>query len=107
MTDTAPPTDRLGVPALISYFIVGMFALTGGLIFQLIHDGIEIKPVILGVLGGWIGVLTTATAGVIGYWTGSSNGSKTANAALAQLAGAGAPPPAQPLDGQHEPDEPK
>lgn len=103
MTDIAPPAERFGPQALISYFVLGLFGLTGFCIFQLIHDGLEIKPVILGVLGGWIGVLTTATAGVIGYWVGASVGGKAANAALAQLAGAGPPPPSPPL-GEPKPD---
>ncbi len=98
MTDTpAPaPSDRASTQALISYAILTIFALTVSAVFWLIFKRIEPSSVMIGVLGGLIGVETTAVSGVIGYWIGASSGGKTANAALAQLAGAGPPPPAEP-----------
>jgi hypothetical protein len=35
--------------------------------------------------------------GAVGFWIGSSVGAKASGDALAQLAGAGPPPPSQPL----------
>jgi len=87
-------------PAIISFIILAMYAVSLIAAFVMAILSIEMKPLIQNTLSGMIGALTVAFAGVVAYWTGSSVGSKTANAALAQLAGAGPPPPADPATGQ-------
>ena len=86
-------SDRFSTPAIISYVILSIFAGTIFQVFELIRWRVGISPEMLGVLGGLIGVETTGVAGVTGFWIGASAGGKAANAALAQLAGAGPQPP--------------
>lgn len=88
----APGTDRTSTQAIVTYVLLGQFNLVGLGIFVLIFVGVKIDPVMLGVLGGLIAAVTNAVSLAIGYWLGSSSGSKSATAALAQIAQApGAP----------------
>jgi hypothetical protein len=98
MTD-APPNSasRTGVAAIVTYVLLGIFALALLGVFLLISYGVKIDGVTLGVLGGALGTLQTMLVGAVGFWIGSSVGAKASGDALAQLAGAGPPPPSQPL----------
>lgn len=100
MTDKALPTEaHNATAALISYAVLAIFALTVAGVFALIGYKVSVDPVMLTILGAVITAVTAAMTGVLGFWMGSSSGAKTSNAALAQLAGAGAPPPAAPGSG--------
>ena len=88
---------RFSVPAIITYVLLVYFgAMTLG-VFCLIWQGKPIEDVMLGVLGGLITFVTSALTGAVGFWLGSSAGARKASAALQQLAGAGAPPPREPV----------
>lgn len=96
MSDTeAKARDWATVQAIVTYILLGQFSLVVLGVFLLIAYGVKVDSALLGVLGGLIAAVTTAVSGAVGYWLGSSAGSKASTAALAQLAGAGAPPPAQ------------
>lgn len=86
-----PPSDRTSTQAIVTYVLLGQFNAVGVGIFALIAFGVKIDPVMLGVLGGLIAAVTNAVSLAIGFWLGSSSGSKAASATIAQLAGA-APP---------------
>lgn len=91
-TATAPsPSDRTSTQAIVTYVLLGQFNAVGVGIFALIAFGVKIDPVMLGVLGGLIAAVTNAVSLAIGFWLGSSSGSKAASATIAQLAGASAP----------------
>lgn len=93
---TTPPPDRWSVQATVTYILLAQFSLVVLGVFLLIIMKVSVDSALLGVLGGLIAAVTTAVSGATGYWLGSSAGSKTASAALVQLAGAGPPPPAAP-----------
>lgn len=80
-------------------------------VFQLVEDLSAKKTLIdtslYGLLGTIFGTQTVLMTGAVGYWVGTSAGAKTSGdalaesnknstAAIAQLARAGAPPPAPP-----------
>lgn len=89
--------EQLSTSAIITYIILAYFGCTVVGIFLLIIWKVEVKDTLLGVLGGLILTVTNLVTGAVGYWLGSSSSSKTSSAVVAQLAGAGAPPPADPL----------
>lgn len=98
MTDTTitPSQDRTSTQAIVTYVLLAQFNLVVAGVFVLIIMKVNVDSALLGVLGGLIAAVTTAVSGAVGYWLGSSAGSKASNAALAQIAGAGPPPPAAP-----------
>lgn len=87
----------LTIPSLIVFALLIMVLIFGVMLFGLIWYAVEIKDVMIGLLGalltavyGWVNI-------GIGFYFGNSQAGKTANAALTQLAGAGPPPPAPPV----------
>jgi len=63
----------------------------GALVYAMVH-GVQDNP----TLQGLVGALTTAFSMVIGYWIGSSAGSKAKDAVIASSVGAQKPPAAPP-----------
>lgn len=97
MADTTTPSqDRTSTQAIVTYVLLMQFNLVVLGVFILIIMKVSVDSALLGVLGGLIAAVTTAVSGAVGYWLGSSASSKASGAALAQLAGAGPPPPAAP-----------
>ncbi len=92
--------ERTGVAAVVTYIALGQFSFVIICTFALAAWGPkEIDPVMVGILGTIIAAVISTVSGATGYWIGASAGGKTANAALAQLAGAGAQSPAEPGTG--------
>lgn len=89
--------DRFSVPAILAYLCLGQMILFGVALFRLIEMKIHLDAVVVGLLGAFFTSITSNAALALGYHLGASVGGKTANAALAQIAGAGPPPPADPL----------
>jgi hypothetical protein len=83
-------------PALVTFIVLAILALVDAAVFAIVGGRVPVEPAMLTVLGQIQGGAQTLAVGAVAYWVGSSVGSKTAQAALAQLAGAGAPPPADP-----------
>ena len=97
MTDASTSlAERTSVQAVVTYATLAIFlaSLVGALSLALLKA--DVGQFIAGVLGGVIGSSGTLAAISVNYWLGASRGGTVANAALAQLAGAGAPPPAEP-----------
>jgi hypothetical protein len=84
--DAAPVTDRASTQAIVTYVLLAQFNLVGVGIFALIFTRAKVDPVMLGVLGGLIAAVTNAVSLAIGFWLGSSSGSKSAQSVLAQIA---------------------
>lgn len=97
MTETSPDAAHKSVAAVITYILLGQLSLIMVGVFMIIFFNAKVEAVMLGVLGGLITSVTGQAGVAVGFWVGSSSSSKAANAALAQIAGAGPPPPAQPL----------
>lgn len=97
MAENPSDTGARSVPAIITYFLLGQTTLLIVLVFAIIVLGTKVEGEMIGILGGLISSITGAAGIAVGYWVGSSAGAKSANAAVAQLAGAGPPPPAAPL----------
>lgn len=103
MTDArnldASPT---GSPALISFVVLAIWLLTIVGLFVILVEGVDIDPVLIGLLGGVLSTETAAVGAVTGFWLANSLNSNRAgaakDAALSQIAGAGPPPPATPLE---------
>lgn len=96
------------VPAIVTFWLLGIWTLMVLGIFWLVGTKITISVVMFGLLSGVFGTETTLLVGAVGFWVGSSVGAKASGDALAQLAGAGPPPPAAPLapepaEPEHEP----
>lgn len=107
MTDRTTPDaahDWASTPAIVTYLAVALAGLVDLGVFLLIGFHVAVEPAMLTVVGQIQGGTNTMAAGAILYWVGSSSSSKSANAALAQLAGAGAPPPADPVSQEPKPD---
>jgi hypothetical protein len=87
--------------AIISYLLIGCFLLIATMVWILIAYRVQVDPAMLTVLGAIVTAAVTALGVVGGFWLASSIGSrmesKASNAAMRQLAGAGPPPPADPL----------
>lgn len=84
--------------AIICYCLIGVFALTVGAFFMVIFSAAKIEDALLTVLGTILAIEGNAISAVGGFWLASSVGSRATSAAIAQLAGAGPPPPAPPLE---------
>lgn len=89
--------DRRSVAAILAYVCLGQLTLFTILIFAVIFLKVAVEAVMLGVLGTLLASLTGNAGLALGYHLASSAGATTANAALAQKAGAGPPAPALPL----------
>lgn len=93
--------ERMGVAAIVTYIALAQFTFVLLATFALAawgpkgEDGLD--PVMVGLLGTIIAAVISLVTGAAGYWIGASAGGKVANAALAQLAGAGPPPPSTPM----------
>lgn len=94
---TAEPSDRFSVPAILAYAAVVQSVIFGVLLFILIYNRISIDPLMAALMGAYMAHLYNQDTNAFNFFFGSSAGAKTANAAMAQIAGAGPPPPAQPL----------
>lgn len=109
----APPADpnaassRTGVAAIVTYILLVQFFSAGAAVITMIATGVKADAVLLALLSGMVGSLTTMVIGAVGFWIGSSVGAKASGdalmerskrqgEALEQLAGAGPPPPAEP-----------
>lgn len=99
MTDTTAP-ERASTAAIVTYAALGLFAAVLIGVFTVIFFQIKVDGVMLGVLGGLISAVVSLATTAVGFWVGASVGGKDANARLAQLAGAGAPPPTDPVSGE-------
>lgn len=97
MTTQAGESEHSSTAAIITYIVLAQF--TAAMIGVGVMAGmkITIASEMIGIIGTLVAAVNSLASGAVGYWMGSSSGNKTANAALAQLAGAGAPPPAAPL----------
>lgn len=89
--------DRKSVAAILAYICLAQLTLFTTLIFVVIFLRIPVEAVMLGVLGTLLASLTGNAGLALGYHLASSAGATTANAALAQKAGAGPPAPAIPM----------
>lgn len=117
MTDvqhTPPPThttaesSRTSVPALVTYWLLAIWSGMVIAVFLMASNDVKIEGVMLAVITGLIGTQTTLLVAAVSFWVGTTYGAKAgaereadngrlASAALAQLAGAGPPPPSTPL----------
>ena len=93
----APKEDRVSVAAIVTYIALGMLALDTVGIFLLIWNGIAVTDVMIGILGGQLSVHSTIAVGAASFWVAGTASGKSTNAAMAQIAGAGPPPPAAPM----------
>lgn len=82
----AAAPERTSTQAIVTYVLLAQFNLVGLGVFLLIFFEVTVSDVMLGVLGALIAAVTNAVSLAIGYWLGSSSGSKTANASLAEIA---------------------
>lgn len=96
MTDH-PNVDRSSVPAILAYICLAQIGIFGMMLFWVVIKKIHLDAVVVGLLGSFFTSIFSNASLALGYHLGASVGGKTANAALAQIAGAGPPPPAQPL----------
>ncbi|HEY3694190.1 hypothetical protein [Phenylobacterium sp.] len=106
MPDTNAPAvrEQTSTAAIVTYIALGELGLSLIAVLVLIILRRPIDPVMVGILGTILGTITTIAVAAAGFWVGGSAGGKTANAALAQIAGAGPPSPAAPLGPTPAPD---
>jgi hypothetical protein len=110
-----PNSGSSSVAAIVTYWLLAIWS---GLIlgvFLLIANQVKLSDVMLGVLSGLFGTQTTLLVASVSFWVGSTSGANQAQSAiandaagktnaLAQLAGAGPQPPAEPTSlGQPQP----
>ncbi|MEC4724534.1 hypothetical protein HWQ46_03100 [Shewanella sp. D64] len=69
---------------LSALFVLGYFTITGLLAYYAVNwqEGIEINPLLFGMLGTVIGVLTAAIPQILNFWFGSSKSSQEKNQLL-------------------------
>jgi hypothetical protein len=91
--DTGPKS----AVAIISYIILAQLTLAGLGVFVIIALQVTVEPVMVGVLSGLITGVVAGSGTVGGFWLASSVGSRATSSAMAQLAGAGPPPPSAPM----------
>lgn len=107
----APPisdsTIRTFITAAVTFLLLIVWAGMVGGVFYLVTHKAQLDSILYGLLGTIFGTESTLLVAAISYWVGTTAGAKssadamaetnrTSGAALAQLAGAGPPPPAQP-----------
>jgi hypothetical protein len=96
------------VPAIVTFWLLGIWTVMVIGVFLMAAFGVKIEGTTLGVLAGVIGTQTTMLVAAVSFWVGTNIGAKAAGdkmaesmmkgqAAFAQLAGAGPPPPSPPL----------
>lgn len=95
MTDA--PNEATSTAAIVTFVVLAILTMVDGATYALVGFRVVVEPAMLTVIGQIQGGAQTLAVGAAAYWVGASQGGKTANAALAQLAGAGAAPPADPL----------
>lgn len=93
----APPSEHYSVAAVLAYLSFALLMLSGIGVFCMVVWQVTVENVLVGIVAGFLATVYSLANQAWGFFLGSSVGGKTANAALAQLAGAGAPPPASPL----------
>lgn len=93
-------SERMSTAAIVTYASLGLLAAVLLGVFLVIFFGVKVDGVMLGVLGGLISAVVGLATTAVGFWVGSSVGGRDANARLGQLAGAGAPPPIDPVSGE-------
>lgn len=98
--------EQTSTAAIVTYIALAELGLSLIAVLALIILRRPIDPVMVGILGTILGTITTIAVAAAGFWVGGSAGGKTANAALAQIAGAGPPPPASPLGPPPTPTDP-
>jgi hypothetical protein len=92
-------------PAIISYIVLLLFLIVSVGVYVLIWFQKDIEDVMLTLVGAILTAVVGGLAGVTAYWLASSSGSKANSAAIRQLAGAGPPPPADPVTGATSPSD--
>lgn len=72
---------------LSALFVLGYFAITGLLAYYAVNfaEGEQINPLLFGMLGTVIGVLTAAIPQILNFWFGSSKGSQDKNQMMTQF----------------------
>ncbi|TVP15381.1 hypothetical protein [Shewanella sp. KCT] len=73
--------------ALSGLFVIGYFVVTGLLAYYAVsfNDGQEVNPLLFGMLGTVVGVLTAAIPQILNFWFGSSKGSQDKNQMFNQV----------------------
>lgn len=74
---------------LSALFVLGYFIVTGLLSYYAVSatKDVEINPLLFGMLGTVIGVLTAAIPQILNFWFGSSKGSQDKSQMMAQQSG--------------------
>lgn len=110
MTDkTEPSANSLtSVPAVVTFWLLGLWTLVVVFKFALVAWKVPLSADTEGFLGQVVDTTQNMMLMAVSFWVGSSVGAKasgdalarrgeTDSAAIAQLAGAGPPPPAAPM----------
>ena len=97
MSEHPVTADRTSTAAIVTYIALGMLALDTVGIYVLLALRIAVTDVMVGILGGQLSTHATIAVGAVGFWVAGTASGKATNAALAQIAGAGPPPPATPM----------
>jgi len=92
-----PISDHWSVPALIAYALLAEIFFCGLGLFIVVIWRVDIKGDVLALLGGFLAAVYGFCNLALGFWLGTTNENKVNQATVAQLAGAGPPPPAAPL----------
>jgi hypothetical protein len=102
-TDAGQSAKWNSVPALVTFWLLGVWAGMIVGVFSLVASGVTVSTVMFGLLSGIFGTETTLLVAAVSFWVGSTVGSrasgdaiaesgKVSAAALAKIAG-GAPAP--------------
>lgn len=102
-TGSGDTNRKDSVAAVVTFWLLLVWTIIIVWILTLVSLKVPIEGAMLGVLAGLVGTHTTFTATAIGFWLASSIGAKSSGDALAQLAGAGPRPPANPLQQPADP----
>lgn len=92
------------VPALITWWLLGLWTLISVAKFAIVASNhVTIDAQVQGFLSNVESTTQNLLLMAVSFWVGSSVGAKASGDALAQLAGAGPPPPAAPLAAEPDP----
>ncbi|PKG74222.1 hypothetical protein CXF86_13955 [Shewanella sp. GutCb] len=74
---------------LSALFVLGYFTITGLLAYYAVNaaEGVDINPLLFGMLSTVIGVLTAAIPQILNFWFGSSKGSQDKNQMMSHQQG--------------------